>query len=67
MDDRYMTVVEVSEYLQIQRATLYRWLKVGRVPGHKVGHTWRFSKDEIDAWVRSGRAAETTKNSGEDN
>jgi hypothetical protein len=24
------------------------------MPGHKVGRFWKFKKDEIDSWVRSG-------------
>ena len=58
MDERYMTGEEVADYLQIRRETLYRWLKAGRLPGHKVGRAWRFAKQELDEWVRSGGAAE---------
>jgi hypothetical protein len=28
------------------------------MPGHKVGRLWKFKKDEVDAWVRGGGAAE---------
>jgi excisionase family DNA binding protein len=58
MDERYLTVDEVADYLQMRRETLYRWLKAGRLPGHKVGRGWRCTKEEIDEWVRSGGAAE---------
>ena len=27
------------------------------MPAHKVGSLWKFKKEEIDDWVRSGGAA----------
>jgi len=30
------------------------------MPAHKVGRLWKFRKDEVDAWVRSGDAAATS-------
>ena len=58
MNERYMTVDEVADYIQVRRETLYRRLRSGKLPGHKVGRAWRFTKQEIDEWVRSGEAAE---------
>jgi len=28
------------------------------MPGHRVGRRWMFKQDEVDAWVRSGGAAD---------
>jgi len=28
------------------------------MPTHKIGRLWKFKKDEIDEWVRSGGAAD---------
>jgi len=28
------------------------------MPAHKVGRLWKFKVDEVDEWVRSGKAAE---------
>jgi hypothetical protein len=28
------------------------------MPGHKIGRLWKFDKQEVDAWVKSGGANE---------
>jgi len=30
------------------------------MPGHRVGRRWMFKQDEVDKWVRSGGAAESS-------
>jgi excisionase family DNA binding protein len=48
-----MTVQEVADYLRVNQRTVYR-LAVGRkLPGFKVGATWRFKRIEIDAWIEA--------------
>jgi len=49
---KYLTVAELSEYLQIHRTTIYRMLREGRLPGFRIGSDWRFSREAIDEWVR---------------
>lgn len=44
-----LTVKEVQDLLKIDRITVYRMLKDGRLTGAKIGHQWRFPRDEIDA------------------
>jgi len=36
------------------------------MPAHKVGRLWKFRREEVDEWVTSGGAAETTSNGKED-
>ena len=50
-----MTVKELSEYLRLDRMTLYKMLKKGDLPANRIGHQWRFFKVEIDEWIRSKR------------
>ena len=38
---------EVMEILQISRATLFNYLKSGKIKGTKIGGSWRFTKDDI--------------------
>ncbi|MDJ0766633.1 MAG: helix-turn-helix domain-containing protein [Myxococcota bacterium] len=59
MDDRWLSVDEVAEYLGVSKDTVYNWVTVKGMPGHKVGRFWKFKKDEIDTWVRAGGAAAT--------
>ena len=38
--------------------TVYRWIENREMPGHRIGKLWKFKKDEVDAWVKSGKAAD---------
>lgn len=49
---RYLTVSELSEYLNIHRTTIYRLLRAGGLPGFRIGSDWRFSVDAIEQWQR---------------
>jgi excisionase family DNA binding protein len=46
-----MTVKEVAEYLKIAEKTAYRLVLEGKIPGFKVGGSWRFKKSQIDEWI----------------
>ena len=46
--DELLTARQVQETLKIDRTTIYRMLKDGRLSGFKVGGQWRFPKNEID-------------------
>lgn len=46
-----MTVQEVAEYLNVDPKTVYRLVNRGELPGFKVGGSWRFQKDDLDAWI----------------
>ena len=54
MDDRWLSVDEIAKYLGVSRDTIYKWLSQKDIPAHKVGRLWKFKKDEVDTWVRSG-------------
>jgi len=56
MEDRWLSVEEIASYLGIVRESVYRWVVKRGMPGHKVGRHWRFRKEEVDEWVRSGAA-----------
>lgn len=50
-DDEIITVKELAEYLKIAEKTAYRFVAEGKIPGFKVGSSWRFRKKEIDGWI----------------
>jgi len=56
MEDRWLSVDEIAVYLGIKRDTVYRWISERNMPEHKIGRLWKFRKEEIDEWVKSGRA-----------
>ena len=57
MEDRWLSVDEIGDYLGIKRDTVYKWINEKSMPAHKIGRLWKFKKDEVDEWVRSGGAA----------
>lgn len=58
-EDRWLSVEEIAEYLGVKRDTVYKWIERKRMPAHKVGSLWKFKRDEVDQWVRSGDASES--------
>jgi excisionase family DNA binding protein len=53
MDDRWLSVDEIAEYLGVSRDTVYSWLSNKSMPGHRVGRLWKFKRPEVDQWVRA--------------
>ena len=51
METDILTIKEVAEYLRITEKTAYRLASERKIPGFKVGGSWRFRKGEIDAWI----------------
>ena len=43
-----LTPRQVQEILQISRATFYRWIEAGQLPGAvKIGDSWRVLRDKL--------------------
>jgi len=57
----WLTVGEGAEYANVSRDTIYSWVDKTDIPAHKVGRLWKFRKEEVDAWVRSGQASAKSK------
>jgi excisionase family DNA binding protein len=60
-NEKWSSVEEVSEHLQVHKDTIRLWIKKGEIPAHKIGRLWRFKISEIDEWVRSGKSADINK------
>jgi excisionase family DNA binding protein len=43
-----LTVAEVADLLRINKSTVYRMAKQGRLPATRVGRQWRFRKSVLD-------------------
>ncbi|MCP3943400.1 MAG: helix-turn-helix domain-containing protein [Desulfobacteraceae bacterium] len=59
MEDRWLSVDEIGDYLGVKRDTVYKWIQKG-MPGNKIGRLWKFKKDEVDEWVRTGGPTDNT-------
>jgi excisionase family DNA binding protein len=55
-EDRWLSTEEVAAYLGVKRDTIYKWRIRHQMPAHKVGKLWKFRKEAVDKWIRSGKA-----------
>ena len=56
METGFLTIIEVSTYLNIKTKNLYAIVESGDVPHYKIGRLIRFKKEEIDNWMEGNRA-----------
>lgn len=61
LDYRWISVDELAAYLGIKRDTVYKWIVRRKMPAHKVGRLWKFRREEVDDWVKSGAAGDTER------
>ena len=51
MDDKWLSVNEIADYLGVKRDTIYKWINRKQLPGHKVGRLWKIRKKDVDDWI----------------
>ena len=51
MDDHILTLKEVAAYLKLAEKTAYRLASEGKLPGFKVGGSWRFKREDLELWI----------------
>jgi excisionase family DNA binding protein len=56
-----LTVSELCEDLRVDKTTIYRALREGKLPGFRVGGNWRFRLDAIEQWQRDQLKDNTQK------
>lgn len=47
-----LTLRDVAVYLKVTERTIYRLAGANKIPAFKVGGSWRFSRIDIDSWIR---------------
>lgn len=62
MADDIMTMQEVANYLKITEKTAYRLASENKIPGFKVGGSWRFNRAEIVSWAKSKQNESASEN-----
>ncbi len=50
-----MTAKESSQYLKHHEITICKYAAQGQIPAIRIGRVWRFDKDVIDDWIRTGQ------------
>ncbi len=56
MDSDIMTIKEIALYLKLTEKTAYRLTAEGKIPGFKVGGSWRFKRVDIEQWIEIQKA-----------
>ncbi|MCZ4806715.1 helix-turn-helix domain-containing protein [Legionella pneumophila] len=59
MNDRWLSVDEIGEYLGVKRDTVYKWINERGMPASKIGRLWKFKISEVDSWIKQGSKQES--------
>jgi PTS system nitrogen regulatory IIA component len=55
--DKLLTVTELSEYLRLNKVSIWKYAKEGKLPAFRIGRCWRFSKRLIDEVLQCSNKA----------
>jgi nitrogen PTS system EIIA component len=50
-----LTVRDSARLLNVSEKTIYRWVKLGKLPGYRVNEQYRFNRAELLEWATSER------------
>lgn len=48
----FLEVWDVVNMYHVQRLTVYRWIKSGKLKGKKAGRKWLFTREEVEAVLK---------------
>jgi len=51
-ESEILTIKEIAAYLKVTERTIYRLSQAKTLPCFKVGGSWRFSRPDIDSWIK---------------
>ena len=58
MNEPWVSVEQVATHLGVAKDTVYRWIDAKSLPAQRIGRLRKFKLSDVDAWVRTGMAAE---------
>ncbi|HFE39486.1 MAG TPA: DNA-binding protein [Gammaproteobacteria bacterium] len=56
MTDQILTLKYVAAYLKLAEKTAYKLAAEGKLPGFKVGGSWRFKSQDIERWIEDKKS-----------
>ena len=59
MTDQILTLKEVAAYLKLAEKTAYKLAAEGKLPGFKVGGSWRFKQEDVENWIEEQKKKRT--------
>lgn len=57
MVDRALSLEQVAEMLQVSERTVIRQINAGKLKAFKVGKSWRFRREAVEAYMREQEEA----------
>lgn len=57
INDQILTLREVAAYLKLAEKTTYKLAAEGKLPGFKIGGSWRFKTEDIERWIDEKKKA----------
>ena len=51
VNQKVLTISEVSDYLRVSRQTIYRMLRRRNIPAFRIGGDWRFNIEDLEYWI----------------
>lgn len=61
IEDEVMSFKEAAAFLKLNKNTLVKLAREGKIPAQKAGKQWRFSKSALMKWLE-GSQLKTEKN-----
>lgn len=65
MNEKLMTVSELAEWLHLSQATIYAKIKEHSIPFKHVGKRYRFSRKDIEEWIKESPVEEEIQDAPE--
>ena len=62
MDDRWLSMEEICQYLGVTDDTVHNWIRKKNMPAVKLGRCWKFKKNQVDEWVENNSSHRPKKN-----
>ena len=56
-----VTAQELGQYLKLSDSTIYKLALDGKLPGFKIGDSWRFDFDEVAKLIKKSTKAKAEK------
>ena len=54
-----LTVKQIATKLQVNKVTVYRWLRDGKLAGYRANKLWRIAEDDLTSFLKQRTGAES--------
>jgi putative resolvase len=53
MTSKFYTPVELAEMLRVNKMTIYRYIRAGKIKAYKIGKDYRIEENEYQKFLKS--------------